>query len=95
MSSNLNYKQVANVKRRTWDVDEYEQKAKARAEAEGASAAAGPARGRKSRPGGVDVDDESAQKRFKKDNGAEEENKEEFTPAEPERRGPWEAREPF
>jgi hypothetical protein len=32
MSSNLNYKQVANVERRTWDVKEYEQKAKARAD---------------------------------------------------------------
>jgi U4/U6.U5 tri-snRNP component SNU23 len=31
MSSNLNYKQVANVERRTWDLEEYEKKAKARA----------------------------------------------------------------
>ena len=30
MSTNLNYKQVANVSRRTWDVETYEQKAKAR-----------------------------------------------------------------
>lgn len=31
MSSNLNYKQVANVERRTWNVEEYEKKAQARA----------------------------------------------------------------
>lgn len=31
MSSNLNYKQVANVERRTWDLEEYERKAQARA----------------------------------------------------------------
>jgi len=31
MSSNLNYKQVANVERRTWDVEEYEKKAQTRA----------------------------------------------------------------
>ena len=30
MSSNLDYKQVANVSRRTWDVEAYEKKAKAR-----------------------------------------------------------------
>lgn len=30
MSTNLNYKQVANVSRRTWDVETYEKKAKAR-----------------------------------------------------------------
>lgn len=34
MSSNLNYKQVANVERRTWDRDEYEKKAQARAQDE-------------------------------------------------------------
>jgi U4/U6.U5 tri-snRNP component SNU23 len=34
MSTNLNYKQVANVTRRTWDVETYEKKAKARAENE-------------------------------------------------------------
>lgn len=33
MSTNLNYKQVANVNRRTWDVDTYEKRAKARQEA--------------------------------------------------------------
>jgi U4/U6.U5 tri-snRNP component SNU23 len=33
MSTNLNYKQVANVTRRTWDVETYEKKAKARKEA--------------------------------------------------------------
>jgi U4/U6.U5 tri-snRNP component SNU23 len=31
MASNLNYKQVANVARRTWDVETYEQRAKDRA----------------------------------------------------------------
>lgn len=31
MSSNLKYKQVANVERRTWDVEEYDKKAQARA----------------------------------------------------------------
>mmetsp|Transcript_2165 Transcript_2165/g.3309 ORF Transcript_2165/g.3309 Transcript_2165/m.3309 type:complete len:277 (+) Transcript_2165:61-891(+) len=33
MSSNLNYKQAANVTRRTWDTETYEARAKARAEA--------------------------------------------------------------
>ena len=33
MSTNLNYKQIANVSRRTWDVEAYEKKAKARQEA--------------------------------------------------------------
>jgi U4/U6.U5 tri-snRNP component SNU23 len=32
MSNNLNYKQVANVSRRTWDAETYEKKAKARQE---------------------------------------------------------------
>jgi U4/U6.U5 tri-snRNP component SNU23 len=34
MASNLNYKQVANVNRRTWDAETYEKKAKARQENE-------------------------------------------------------------
>jgi len=38
MSSNLNYKQVANVERRTWDVEEYEKKAQARASGDTAKA---------------------------------------------------------
>ena len=33
MSTNLNYKQVANVSRRTWDVETYEKRAQARQEA--------------------------------------------------------------
>lgn len=33
MSTNLNYKQVANVTRRTWDTETYEKKAKARQQA--------------------------------------------------------------
>lgn len=33
MSTNLNYKQVENFSRRTWDVEEYEKKAKARQDA--------------------------------------------------------------
>ena len=33
MSTNLNYKQVANVSRRTWDTETYERRAKARQEA--------------------------------------------------------------
>ena len=33
MSTNLNYKQVANVNRRTWNVETYEKRAKARQEA--------------------------------------------------------------
>lgn len=32
MSTNLNYKQVANVERRTWDLDAYEKKARERAQ---------------------------------------------------------------
>eukprot|EP00934_Nitzschia_sp_Nitz4_P001365 Nitzschia sp. Nitz4//scaffold37_size175936//159877//160792//NITZ4_002068-RA/size175936-augustus-gene-0.13-mRNA-1//1//CDS//3329549854//1365//frame0 len=34
MSTNLNYKQVANVSRRTWDLDVYEQRAQERAKRE-------------------------------------------------------------
>mmetsp|Transcript_16366 Transcript_16366/g.23089 ORF Transcript_16366/g.23089 Transcript_16366/m.23089 type:complete len:271 (+) Transcript_16366:236-1048(+) len=45
MSSNLNYKQAANVTRRTWDTEEYEARAKARTEAleQGSSSGAGAA----------------------------------------------------
>jgi U4/U6.U5 tri-snRNP component SNU23 len=38
MSTNLNYKQVANVTRRTWDAETYEKKAKARLESSATSA---------------------------------------------------------
>lgn len=40
MAANLNYKQVANVSRRTWDKDAYEQRARSRQEQEEAAAAA-------------------------------------------------------
>lgn len=95
MSTNLNYKQVANVKRRTWDVDEYEQKAKERADAQ--DAAAEPTglhanRKQSRRPQHHADDDEAARKRVKTgENGGgvgDEDNKEEFLPAEPGAAGP-------
>ena len=90
MSTNLNYKQVANVKRRSWDVEAYEQKAKERAQAEAAAAAGGPAPlGRHKHPassGGATA--EEAPKRFKLDDKDDETAKEEFKPAEPGAAGP-------
>ena len=85
MSTNLNYKQVTNVKRRTWDVEAYEQKAKERAKAEkdDAAAASGPHKG-KSRPS----EGEQAPKRVKLNEDDDGDEKEEFTPAEPGRAGP-------
>ena len=87
MSTNLNYKQVANVKRRTWDVEEYEQKAKARAEAQDAAAQpTGPHGRTQTRRSQHDDDDEAARKRVK--TGEDDDGKEEFMPAEPGAAGP-------
>jgi U4/U6.U5 tri-snRNP component SNU23 len=88
MSTNLNYKQATNVKRRTWDVEAFEHKAKERAKekeaAADATAAAGPLGFRKK--GGSSDSGENAPKRFKLD--GEEDVKEEFKPAEPGAAGP-------
>ena len=85
MSTNLNYKQVANVKRRTWDVQAYEKKAKERA--------ANEEGGGKKRPDDDANQDETAPKRFKVDD--EDETKEEFKPAEPGRAGPQGSKRAF
>jgi U4/U6.U5 tri-snRNP component SNU23 len=67
MSQNLNYKQAANVERRTWDKDTYEAKAKARSQAEQSGGSnKGPVR----QPVGE-----------KRKLGDDDDNKEEFTPA--------------
>lgn len=99
MASNLNYKQVVTVKRRTWDVEAYEQKAKARAaEAQAdasAAAALNPHAGKKGRPTTADKDG-NAPKRFKLgDNDNDEESKEEFKPAEPGAVGPMGSQRAF
>jgi hypothetical protein len=82
MSSNLNYKQVANVSRRTWDTEAYEKRAKERANdadssKKGKSAAAAAAPGEK-RPM---EEDES--------------NKEEFTAADKGAAGPLKSQRAF
>jgi U4/U6.U5 tri-snRNP component SNU23 len=73
MSNNLNYKQVANVSRRTWDAETYEKKAKARQEE-------------------ATEDPETARKRKTDEFAAkipdQEEEKEEFTPADGGAAGP-------
>ncbi|CAB9510583.1 matrin-type protein 2 [Seminavis robusta] len=86
MSTNLNYKQVANVKRRTWDVEAYEQKAKARADDEkaGESGDKNDKKGRRAPP----TDEENAPKRLKTDGTEGEDSKDEFKPAEPGAAGP-------
>lgn len=89
MSTNLNYKQVANVKRRTWDVEAYEKKAKDRADAEAEAEDVPP--GGKGRPS--NASEESAPKRFKTDEI--EVNKEEFKPAEPGAAGPMGSQRAF
>ena len=90
MSTNLNYKQVANVKRRTWDVEEYEQKAKARAEAQDAAAqpASGQHPARKQQHRRPTDGEEAARKRVKLTEGDDDDAKEEFMPAEPGAAGP-------
>jgi len=88
MSSNLNYKQVAQVKRRTWDVEAYEQKAKERAEA--------AEQKKQEQQGGFNKyparssnnKDEPTPKRFKSSDDKDDDEKEEFKPAEPGAAGP-------
>ena len=93
MSSNLNYKQVANVKRRTWDVEAYEQRAKVRAEAQKKEEEEA-ASGFKHKGGHRQQQEEDdVVKRVKGDE--EEEAKEEFTPAEPGAAGPMGSQRAF
>jgi Ca2+-dependent lipid-binding protein len=91
MSSNLNYKQVANVKRRTWDVEAYGQRAKARVEAQQEEETAN-AQGRTHKKG-WGAKEEDAPKRVKEDD--EDESKEEFSPAEPGASGPMGSKRAF
>lgn len=79
MSSNLNYKQVVNVTRRTWDRETYQARADARAEAveSGSATAAAPKAGGK-RP----LEEE-------------EPLKEEFTPAVEGAAGPYKSKRAF
>jgi U4/U6.U5 tri-snRNP component SNU23 len=86
MSTNLNYKQATNVKRRTWDVEAFELKANERAKEKEAAADATAAAGPHASQKGGSSDTGNAPKRFKI-NG-EEEVKEEFKPAEPGAAGP-------
>jgi U4/U6.U5 tri-snRNP component SNU23 len=80
MSTNLNYKQVANVTRRTWDADAYEKKARARQEAAEGASSISTTGGRKKRDLTNDHDDpEPASSGPSK---PEEDEKEEFVPAE-------------
>jgi len=65
MSRNLNYKQVANVTRRTWDLETYEQKAKSRTQA--------------MESGGRVLDANAGDKRAMGEDGGQ--DKEEFVPA--------------
>ena len=69
MSTNLNYKQVANVSRRTWDVEAYEKRAKERAKNSDSSS--------KNKAAGAAVP--AGEKRSIM--GEEETTKEEFVPA--------------
>jgi hypothetical protein len=82
MSSNLNYKQAANVERRTWDTETYEKRAKDRAKNEDAS---GKKEGKK---GPVEL----GEKRPADD---EAESKEEFVPAAKGAVGPHKSKRAF
>ena len=98
MSTNLNYKQVANVKRRTWDVEAYEQKARERVAAEEAAAAASgqqqqqqPFKKKQQTYGqqhGTNDDEAAAARKRIKLTDDDDDNKEEFMPAEPGAAGP-------
>jgi U4/U6.U5 tri-snRNP component SNU23 len=76
MSTNLNYKQVANVTRRTWDTETYEKKAKARLESAAAPSADGHLNKKKSESSTGQPDSSLAP------SSLEETEKEEFLPAE-------------
>ena len=89
MASNLNYKQVANVTRRTWDVETYEQRAKARAKATTTATADG---GRNHNPKQKSQADGS-QRMASLDN--DDEPKEEFLPALPGAAGPYKSQRAF
>jgi hypothetical protein len=76
MSTNLNYKQVANVERRTWDVAAYEQRAKERAKNESAAGAGDKKKKRKhDKSSAPDSSSTDAQDPYKEGG---EEQKEEF-----------------
>jgi U4/U6.U5 tri-snRNP component SNU23 len=93
MSTNLNYKQAANVERRTWDREKYEAKARARAAAN-ADDLDGQNPSKARRLDNNDHDDPSATSSSKSIStlqqlqDQDEEEQEEFTPAEKGRAGP-------
>lgn len=76
MSTNLNYKQVANVTRRTWDTETYEKKAKSRLESSAAAASDGNVNKKQSQSSTGQPDGSLAP------SSLEEAEKEEFVPAE-------------
>lgn len=81
MSTNLNYKQVANVSRRTWDVETYAKRAEQRAGNEPASASSRPPN--RGAGDGGDVNDGDG------------DNREEFVPAAAGAAGPHMSRRAF
>jgi hypothetical protein len=77
MSTNLNYKQVANVERRTWDTEAYEERAKARLKESSDDVSS---KKKRKAPGSTTAaNDEDAHPLMGEDEGT----KEEFTPAAP------------
>ena len=98
MSSNLNYKQAANVERRTWDREQYEAKAKARA-----AAAEVALSGRPTKVQRLDTAEEEGKGRGSAASETssilkqieEETFKEEFVPAQADRSGPENSQRAF
>lgn len=81
MSSNLNYKQVVNVTRRTWDTETYQARADARTDAVESSGSATAQKAGEKRPLPQDDQDEPL--------------KEEFTPATEGAVGPYKSKRAF
>jgi U4/U6.U5 tri-snRNP component SNU23 len=90
MSKNLNYKQVANVTRRTWDVETYEQRAKERTENADDSGKK-PKSSKKGGPAPPSVGDKRPLTMEEED----EANKEEFIPAVAGAAGPHKSKRAF
>lgn len=77
MSNNLNYKQVANVTRRTWDAETYEKKAQARLESAASATSDDGHLNKKQSQSSIGQRDSSLAPSFMEDR-----EKEEFVPAE-------------